>query len=105
MYCNKQIFIVHTIPISLSFCSLPIFSAEWSLLEYPFEQMHPNFEAVSTIGAYVSGYCGNGQVLSVAANQRLPSQTAMLFVSPLTDTVLVAGMKGCGMGDPNKAGR
>ena len=87
------------------FYSLPIFSAEWSLLEYPFEQMHPNFEPICTAGAYVSSYCGNGQVLAVAANQRHPSQTAMLFVSPLTDTVLVAGMKGCGIGDPNKSGR
>ncbi|XP_052775729.1 ciliogenesis and planar polarity effector 1-like isoform X2 [Mya arenaria] len=91
---------------TLSFShSLPIFSAEWSLLEYPFPQMHPDFEPVPTPGAYVSTYSGSGQVLAVAANQRSPAKTTMLFVSPLTDTVLVGGMKNCGVSDLSKTGR
>lgn len=84
---------------------MPLFSAEWSLLEYPFQQMHPDFEPVSTQGAYVSSYSKSGQVLAVAANQRSPSKTTMLFVSPLTDTVLVGGMRNCGVGDLSKSGR
>ncbi|XP_053394280.1 ciliogenesis and planar polarity effector 1-like isoform X3 [Mercenaria mercenaria] len=85
--------------------SLPLFSAEWSLLEYPFQQMHPDFEPVSTQGAYVSSYSRSGQVLAVAANQRFPTKTTMLFVSPLTDTVLVGAMKNCGVSDIGKTGR
>ena len=85
--------------------SLPLFSAEWSLLEYPFQQMHPDFEPVFTQGAYVCSYSKSGQVLAVAANQRFPTRTTMLFVSPLTDTVLVGGMRNCGIGDIGKTGR
>lgn len=67
--------------------------------------MHPEFERICTEGAYVSAYSGSGQVLAVAANQRTVSKTTMLFISPLTDTVLVGGMKNCGTKDPNKSGR
>lgn len=92
-------------PIDSFGSNVPLFSAEWSLLQYPFQQMHPDFEPISTKGAYVSSYSGSGQVLAVAANQRAPSRSTMLFVSPLTDTVLVGGMKNCGIGDPSKTGR
>jgi len=84
---------------------LPKFTAEWSQLEYPFQQVHHDFEKVSTPGAYISSYSGSGQVLAVAANQRVPSKTTMLFISPITDTVLVGDMRGCGIRDTNKKGR
>ena len=67
--------------------------------------MHPNFEPIYTPEAYVSSYSSNGQVLGIAANQRSPEQTAMLFVSPLTDTVLVGDMRNCGINESSKMGR
>lgn len=67
--------------------------------------MHSDFERIPAEGAYVGAYSGSGQVLAVAANQRTVSKTTMLFISPLTETVLVGGMGNCGTRDGNKTGR
>ncbi|KAL4235812.1 hypothetical protein ACF0H5_004202 [Mactra antiquata] len=85
--------------------SLPLFNAEWTLLEYPFQQMNTDFVPVYTEGSYVSSYSRSGQVLAVVANQKSPDKTTLLFVSPLTDTVLVNGLKNCGVSSVDKIGR
>ncbi|KAK3579099.1 hypothetical protein CHS0354_022119 [Potamilus streckersoni] len=82
-----------------------VFSKEWSLLEYPFLQIHPKYEPILSKGAYVCSYSGNGQILAVAANQNQADHTSLLFVSPLTDTVLATGMKRCGVKDSSAWGR
>ncbi|KAL3869912.1 hypothetical protein ACJMK2_042534 [Sinanodonta woodiana] len=82
-----------------------VFSKEWSLLEYPFQQIHQKYEPVLSQGAYVCSYSNNGQILAVAANQNQADHTSLLFVSPLTDTVLATGMKGCGVKDSSAWGR
>lgn len=67
--------------------------------------MNSDFIPVCTEGAYVSSYSRSGQVLAVVANQKSPAKTSMLFVSPLTDTVLVSALKNCGVSSADKIGR
>ncbi|XP_033730588.1 ciliogenesis and planar polarity effector 1-like, partial [Pecten maximus] len=75
------------------------FQVEWTVIQYPFKHIHPSYEPIQSRGAYVNCYANNGQVVAVAANQNTPGHSSMLFVSPLTDTVMVSEMKGCGVRD------
>ncbi|XP_021376995.1 uncharacterized protein LOC110465482 isoform X2 [Mizuhopecten yessoensis] len=75
------------------------FQVEWTVIQYPFKHIHPSYEPIQSKGAYVNCYANNGQVVAVAANQNTPGHSSMLFVSPLTDTVMVSEMKGCGVRD------
>lgn len=73
---------------------------EWTVIEYSYDHINKSFTPISQDGALKCCYANSGQVIAVAANQNIPENTRMLFVSPLTDTVISCDMKGCGLRDP-----
>ncbi|XP_048256398.1 uncharacterized protein LOC124134597 [Haliotis rufescens] len=77
--------------------SVPSYHTEWSCIEYPVQNISTGCQPINTKGAYVTCYSHDGQVIAVAANQKRPSDTSLLFLSPLTETVLVSEMKDCGI--------
>lgn len=77
----------------------PSFHVEWNVIKYPFKHINARFQPVSSRGAIVTNYIRSGQIVAVAMNQNRPALTSLLFVSPLTDTVLVSNLKGCGVRD------
>lgn len=82
------------------FCSRsPSFHVEWNIIKYPFQHINTRFQPVSSRGAIVAKYIQSGQIVAVAMNQNRPALTCLLFVSPLTDTVMVSSLKGCGVKD------
>ncbi|XP_062574969.1 ciliogenesis and planar polarity effector 1-like isoform X1 [Saccostrea cucullata] len=77
----------------------PSFHVEWNVIKYPFKHINSRFQPLSSRGAIVTNYIRSGQIVAVAMNQNRPALTSLLFVSPLTDTVLVSSLKGCGVKD------
>ena len=75
-------------------------SIEWTSLLYPVKNIQEGCEPINLRGAYISYYSHDGHILAVGVNQKSPAQTSVLFVSPFTETVLVADMKGCGLKTP-----
>lgn len=80
-------------------CRSPSFHVEWNVIKYPFQHINTRFQPVSSRGAIVTKYIRSGQIVAVAMNQNRPALTSLLFVSPLTDTVMVSSLKGCGVKD------
>ena len=80
-------------------CRSPSFHVEWNVIKYPFQHINTRFQPVSSRGAIVTKYIRSGQIAAVAMNQNRPALTSLLFVSPLTDTVMVSSLKGCGVKD------
>ncbi|XP_059166975.1 ciliogenesis and planar polarity effector 1-like [Physella acuta] len=82
------------------------FTPLWSSLVKSLSTIHPGCEPIAMKGAYVCQYTHDGQILAVAVNQKSPSQTSVLFISPFTETVQVSDIKGCGLKDAsNRRGR
>ncbi|XP_041357450.1 uncharacterized protein LOC121374415 [Gigantopelta aegis] len=83
-----------------------VLTVQWSSNQYPMQTINADCEPIRAKGSYVVSYSQDGQVLAVAANQRRPVNTCMLFLSPLTETFHVSDMRGCGVANPgNKSGR
>ena len=80
--------------------SYPSFRCEWKSLQYPLRNISPDCEAINVRGAYVPRYSRDASLLAVAVNQKSPADTSMLFVSPVTDMLLLSAMRGCGLRDP-----
>ena len=50
--------------------------------------------------AHVAKMSHDGQVVAIAVNQGCSHDNKVLYVSPWTDTVVVADMRGCGARKP-----
>ena len=92
----------------INFCVLifSVFTVQWYGNQYPMQRISANCEPIRAKGSYVVSYSPDGQVLALAANQRRPVNTCMLFLSPLTETFCLSEMRSCGVANPaNKSGR
>ncbi|XP_076463357.1 uncharacterized protein LOC143295514 isoform X2 [Babylonia areolata] len=78
----------------------PSMHSQWKCLQYPLRNISSGCEAINIRGAYVPRYSPDGSILAVAVNQKSPADTSMLFVSPVTDMLLLSSMRGCGMRNP-----
>ena len=76
--------------------SSPVFHSEWTSITYPLTSISPNTRPIPSAGAYVSKISHDGQLVAIAVNQACSHDNRMLFVSPWTDTVVVANMRGSG---------
>ncbi|XP_064625487.1 uncharacterized protein LOC135486550 isoform X2 [Lineus longissimus] len=83
----------------------PGYAATWTSIQYPLASITPNCQSVRSRGSYLCCYANQNPILAVAVNQKRPSDTRMLFVSPLNDTIVVSDLKGCGQKDVKKYGR
>ncbi|KAL8600713.1 hypothetical protein ACOMHN_057303 [Nucella lapillus] len=73
---------------------------QWKSLQYPLRNISSGCEAINIRGAYIPRYSPDGSILAVAVNQKSPADTSMLFVSPVTDMLLLSPMRGCGLRNP-----
>ena len=80
--------------------SYPSIHYQWKCLQYPLRTISSDCEAINIRGAYVPCYSRDASILAVAVNQKSPADTSMLFVSPVTDMLLLSAMRGCGVRDP-----
>ena len=80
--------------------SYPSIHYQWKCLQYPLRNISSGCEAINIRGAYVPRYSHDASILAVAVNQKSPADTSMLFVSPVTDMLLLSAMRGCGVRDP-----
>ena len=74
-------------------------TVEWTSLVYPVKNIQEGCESMNLPGTYICRYSHDSHILAVAVNQKSPAQTSLLYVSPFTETVMVADMKGCGLKD------
>ncbi|XP_074641416.1 uncharacterized protein LOC141899158 [Tubulanus polymorphus] len=81
------------------------YEAEWSGLLYPIDEISPKCRIIRSHGGLVGCYGNQCQVVSVAVNQKHPADSRLLHISPLSGSVVVADLKGCGQKDSNKYGR
>ncbi|KAK7099790.1 ciliogenesis and planar polarity effector 1-like [Littorina saxatilis] len=78
----------------------PSVHSQWKCVQYPLRNISSGCEAINIQGAYVPRYSTDASILAVAVNQKSPADTSMLFVSPVTDMLLLSAMRGCGVRDP-----
>ncbi|XP_064607182.1 ciliogenesis and planar polarity effector 1-like isoform X2 [Liolophura sinensis] len=83
-------------PDSSAYNRHPSVQAEWSNIQYPLRNINVSCEPMGSKGSYVVQYSPDGQVLAVGVNQRSASLTALLYISPLTETVIIADLRNCG---------
>ncbi|XP_013396199.1 protein JBTS17 isoform X2 [Lingula anatina] len=74
----------------------PTYSVQWTMLQVPWSDLGPRCKAIRSKGAVLACQSHGGHVLAVAVNQKRSHDTKILFVSPLTDTVIATDMEGCG---------
>ncbi|ESO87932.1 hypothetical protein LOTGIDRAFT_176877, partial [Lottia gigantea] len=98
--CVRTLLLRFPSPHELLSENCPTVHIEWCCLQYSIDKINKNCEIVNSRGAYQSSYSNDGQILAIAVNQRSPAYSAMLFISPLTDTLLVSQLHGCGLKQP-----
>ena len=69
---------------------------EWTDVRYKLSDLAPGGAPVRAAGTYVTRASHDGQLLAVAINQKNSSLNRMMFLSPLTDTVVVSDLRGMG---------
>ena len=76
--------------------SKPTFTVEWTNLKSPICDLVPGGGPVRASGTYLGRYSHDGHLLAVAVNQKSSHLNRLMFVSPLTDTLVVSDLKGTG---------
>ncbi len=77
-------------------CSRSIYTADWSTIRYKITDLCANGEPIRCVGAILATQSHESHLVAVAVNQKSSHDNRMLFVSPLTDTLVVADLVGCG---------
>lgn len=63
---------------------------------YPLSGISPHAVPVPSRSAYIQKHAHDGHLVAIAVNQPSSHDNSVLFVSPITDTVVVSRLKGCG---------
>ena len=76
--------------------SAPTYRAEWTSIRQPLRNVCDQEQPLRVEGAYLARQANDGHLVAVAVNRKCSHDNRMMFVSSLTDTVVIRDLLGCG---------